>query len=119
MEDDIQQPQLDYTWTIFSLETKTYKGMPDVVCKVIWQVEGRLTENDVEYSGVFRTSTELYLPYVGYELFVAFPEITENNIIDWIKRKVSVITYQEHILKEIEKVKENRRIITSDQLPWK
>ena len=26
MEDDIQQPQLDYTWTIFSLETKTYKG---------------------------------------------------------------------------------------------
>jgi hypothetical protein len=110
---------ITYTWKITNLKkADAIEGHTDVVVHARWTRTG---VDDDGNEGTFQGATPLRLPDPDAENFTPFEELTEEQVIEWIKGEVMAMSgYDEHIVGQITKqinAKKNP-IIDVDLLPW-
>lgn len=86
---------INYTWTIATLEFATEEnGLNKVVKTVHWI-----------YKGTDETSGISYKLFGVQAMDKPYDELTEAIIISWLEKKLDVVSFQELIATEIEKIK--------------
>jgi hypothetical protein len=110
---------ITYTWKVTNLKKlDSIEGLSDVAVHARWTRTG--TDAD-GYSGEFNGATPLRLPDSGSSNFTPFEELSEEQVIEWIKGEIaSNMGYEEHIVTQITKqinAKKNP-IVEVNMLPW-
>lgn len=110
---------ITYTWKVTNLKKlDTIEGMTDVAVHARWVRTG--TDEDGN-SGEFNGATPLRLPESGSANFTPFEELTEEQVVEWIKGEIASHSgYEEHIVGQITKqinAKKNP-IVEVQTLPW-
>lgn len=94
---------ITYTWKITGMKTRDFDNKPNAVVQTYWQKTGTDEQgNEGTFSGATPFTVD---PTDDSGPFIPFEDLTEQNVIDWIK-EVVVGSYQEHvdgvILKQIQ-----------------
>ena len=107
---------ITYTWKVTGLKVKDEGGQKNVVCQTYWQKIGT-DENGNE--GTFSGATPFTLdPTDASGPFIAFEDLTEADVLDWIKTVV-VDGYEQHVNQKIqEQIDDKVNPITEPSLPW-
>jgi hypothetical protein len=110
---------ITYTWKITNLrKVEAVEGYSDVVVHARWARTGIDEDGN---DGTFHGATPLKLPSNNVENFTPFDELTEEQIIEWIKSETTTMPgYEQHMVEQINKqikLKKNP-IIDVDVLPW-
>ena len=107
---------ITYTWKITGLKTKDVDGKPSAVVQTYWQKIGT-DENGNE--GSFQGATPFTVdPTDNSGPFIPFSELTEDDVIAWIKTVV-VGNYEEHVNAKIaEQIEQKIAPVTDAKLPW-
>lgn len=93
---------INYTWTIAALEYTTEEnGLNKVVKTVHWRYKGTDETSVISYElfgaqAMDAPNTAAYIPY---------DQLTEATVISWLEKKLDVVSFQESIATEIEKIK--------------
>lgn len=114
---------INYTWTIKSLSKTSGNGLDDVIVGTRWECTG--TDESDNVSGTFVGATPFKIDSVDPENFVEYSQLTEEQVLGWIKNYVSgssVTNYWAHVTERIQKsINDKRGIVKSvDEfdLPW-
>ena len=107
---------ITYTWKVTSVKTKTEGANQDAVVQTYWTKTGKdSANNEGTFSGAtpFTTTT---MP--AGTAFVAFADLTEEIVLDWIKAVV-VGSYEAHVNGVIQKAIDDKVTpVTEAQMPW-
>jgi hypothetical protein len=100
-----------YSWSVKKLicvpETN---GLNNVVSVVEYQCEGTDGINTAVFSG------SLGLKLDSESDFIAFENLTESNVLDWVLKEVSKEGGEEIVAREL--LSKSSVAITTPQLPW-
>ena len=108
---------ITYTWKITGLKTKDVsEDKPAAVVQTYWQKIG--TDEDGN-EGTFSGATPFTVdPSDESGPFIPFEELTEEDVLDWIKTVV-VGGYEEHVNGQIAKqIEEKISPVVDNRLPW-
>ena len=107
---------ITYTWKITGLKTKDVDGKPSAVVQTYWQKTGT-DENGNQ--GTFQGATPFTVdPTDDSGPFIPFSELTEDDVLAWIKTVV-VGNYEEHVNGKIaEQIEQKIAPVTDIKLPW-
>ena len=107
---------ITYSWKITGLKTKDVDGKPSAIAQTYWQKIGK-DENDNE--GTFSGATPFTVdPTDDSGPFKAFSELTEDDVISWIKTIV-VGGYEEHVNGKIQEQIDSKIMpVIETKLPW-
>ena len=109
---------ITYTWSLTSLKKKTAGDLSDIVVQTYWQKKGVDGDGD---EGTFSGATPFDPDQVDPENFTTFEELTEAQVLNWIKAVVTG-TYEEHvngkIADQIEAKKNPVSEVSSGAFPW-
>lgn len=108
---------ITYTWKVTSVKVKNVSDVKqNAVVQTYWQKIGT-DENGNE--GTFSGATPFSVdPTDGDGPFIPFDQLTEQDVIDWIK-KVVVGSYEEHVNAQIQKqIDEKISPVSEPTLPW-
>ena len=108
---------ITYTWKITGLKTKDVsEDKPAAVVQTYWQKIGT-DENGNE--GTFSGATPFTVdPTDESGPFIPFEELTEEDVLDWIKTVV-VGGYADHVNGQIAKqIEEKISPVIENRLPW-
>lgn len=107
---------ITYTWKVTGLKVKDISNVQNAVVQTYWQKIGT-DENGNE--GTFSGATPFTAdPTDSSGPFIPFEELTEENVLDWIK-SIVVGQYEEHVNEQIQKqIDEKVNPITEPTLPW-
>lgn len=108
---------ITYTWKITGLKTQNISdNRSNAVVQTYWQKIGT-DENGNE--GVFSGATPFTLdPNDEFGPFIPFEDLTEENVIDWIK-SIVIDEYENHVNRQIQKqIDEKSNPIIEASLPW-
>lgn len=109
---------ITYTWSLTSLKKKTTGGLDDIVVQTYWQKKGTDADGN---EGTFSGATPFDPDQVDPENFTTFEELTETQVLNWIKAVV-IGTYEEHvngkIAEQIEAKKNPVVEVNSGAFPW-
>lgn len=107
---------LTYTWKVKSLKKTSGDNLSDVIVGTQWELTG--TDSDGN-DGTFHGATPFELSKVDPGNFVAYEDLTEATVLDWIKAVV-VGGYWDHVNQQINKQISNKKnpIVDVNQLPW-
>jgi len=108
---------ITYTWKITGLKTKDVSDdKPAAVVQTYWQKIGT-DENGNE--GTFSGATPFTVdPTDESGPFIPFEDLTEENVLDWIKTIV-VGGYADHVNGQIAKqIEEKISPVIENRLPW-
>lgn len=108
---------ITYTWKVTGLKVKDVAdNMPSAVVQTYWQKIGT-DENGNE--GIFAGATPFTIdPEDNSGPFIPFADLTEENVIDWIKTVV-VNDYENHVNTQIQKqIDDKVNPVTDATLPW-
>lgn len=108
---------ITYTWKITSLKVKNISDtMPNAVVQTNWQKIGT-DENGNQ--GIFSGATPFTRdPTDESGPFIAFEELTEEDVINWIKTVV-VGQYEQHVNEQIQRqISEKLNPTSEPPLPW-
>lgn len=109
---------IQYTWNIIGLRTTNVGNTDNVIVQVDWMKTGTDTVNNVK--GVHQgTSTFSSADAASFGPdFVPFEQLTENMVIDWIKKTV-VGAYETVMDNNIKaQIKEQLNPVVNVDLPW-
>ena len=113
---------MEYTWKIKSLIKQNSGDLDNVIVGTRWTVTGT---NEDGITGEFQGATPFSLDSVDPGNFTAFDDLTETQVLGWIKSHVSgsaPTAYWDHISERIDKQifeKENVKInVEETELPW-
>jgi hypothetical protein len=114
---------LTYTWKITSLKKKDEVNsegatLTGAIVQTYWEVEGT---DESGNKGTFSGATPFTAQNVPAGSFVAFEELTEENVIGWVQNVVdNDPTYKSHIDERIQKQidVEVETEVTEADLPW-
>lgn len=109
---------ITYTWEITGLKTKDVDvTKPNAVVQTYWKKTG--TDENGK-TGFFSGATPFTVdPTDDSGPFISFSELTEEDVVEWIK-SVVVGGYEEHVNgKILEQIQENINPVVDQQLPWK
>jgi hypothetical protein len=113
---------ITYTWAIKGLTKTTDSGFDDAIIGTRWECTGT-DENGI--SGTFTGATPFSLNSVDPENFTPYNELTEEQVLSWIKSYVSGSSntnYFDHIESRIKKAIDDKKgiVVTIDNndLPW-
>ena len=114
---------INYTWTIKSLSKTTGNGLDDVIVGTRWECTG--TDDTDNVSGTFVGATPFKLDSVDPENFTPYNELTQEQVLGWIKNYVSGsanTSYWDHISQRIQKAIDDKRGVVKNidefDLPW-
>ena len=108
---------ITYTWKITGLKTKNVSDdKPSTVVQTYWQ---KIGTDENGNSGTFSGATPFTVdPTDNSGPFIPFEELTEENVIDWIKTIV-VGNYEEHVNTKIaEQIEQIISPVSEASLPW-
>lgn len=109
---------ITYTWSLTSLKKKTAGDLSDIVVQTYWQKKGTDADGN---EGTFSGATPFDPDQVDPENFTTFEELTEEQVLNWIKAVV-IGTYEEHvngkIAEQIEAKKNPVSEVNSGAFPW-
>ena len=107
---------ITYTWKITGLKTKDFEGKPSAIVQTYWQKIGTDENGNV---GTFSGATPFTVdPTDDSGPFIPFDQLTEEDVINWIKTVV-VGGYAEHVDGKIqEQINEKISPVTEAKLPW-
>jgi len=109
---------LTYVYAVTSLKKTNDGGVENAVVQSTWTCTGTDEDGD---SGVFNGATPFSLNSVDPDNFIPYEELTEDDVINWIKAVV-VGSYKEHIDMQISKqialIKAPVVEVPSNELPW-
>ena len=113
---------LTYEWKLTGLKKQDTADLTDLVVGTRWELKGT---NEDDVFGMFSGATPLDLPDADEENYVAYADLTETQVLGWIKNIVSgsgSSNYMEHINEQInkqigEKVYTQLEVQSND-LPW-
>lgn len=104
---------ITYTWEVTSLNTKTEGDNSDAVVQTFWK---KIGTDENGNRGIFNGATPF--SSVNTDDFVAFADLTEEIVLEWIQAKV-VGEYEKHVNGSIQKQIDylaNPDVIA--QMPW-
>lgn len=109
---------ITYTWEVTGLKVKDVSDTkPSAVVQTYWK---KIGTDENGNTGYFSGATPFTVdPTDDSGPFIAFEDLTEQDVIDWIK---SVVTggYEEHVNEKIqEQIDQIVNPISEPQLPWK
>lgn len=108
---------ITYTWEVTSLKVRDVSdSRPNAVCQTYWKKTGT-DENGNQ--GTFSGATPFTIdPTDTSGPFIPFDELTEEDVLDWIK-SVVVGSYEEHVNGVIARqIEEKISPISEPKLPW-
>lgn len=107
---------ITYTWKITGLKTQDFEGKPNSICQTYWQKIG-VDENGNE--GTFSGATPFTVDHTDEAgPFIPFEQLTEQDVIDWIKTVV-VGDYEKHVNGKIqEQIDLKIRPVVEAKMPW-
>ena len=109
---------ITYTWSLTSLKKKNTGDLNDIVVQTYWQKKG--TDAD-GHEGVFSGATPFDPDQVDPDNFTTFEDLTEEQVLNWIKAVV-VGNYEQHvnekIAEQIEAKKNPVSEVSSGAFPW-
>jgi len=107
---------LTYTWAVTGLKRMDAGALEGVIVQTFWTCTGT---NEDGVSGTFRGATPFKLEDVDPATFKPFAELTEADVVGWIKGVV-VGDYKAHVDEQIEKQITAQAIVSlnADELPW-
>ena len=106
-----------YTWKVTSLKVKDVsEDRTNAIVQTYWTKTG--TDEDGN-QGVFSGATPFTLdPTATSGPFIPFEELTEENVLDWIK-SVVIGSYEDHVNSKIAEQITNKVTPTTEaKLPW-
>ena len=113
---------LTYEWKLTGVKKQDTADLSDLVVGTRWELKGT---NSDDVFGKFSGATPLDLPDADEENYVAYADLTETQVLGWIKSIVSgsgSSNYMEHIneqiQKEIDEKVHTQLEVTSNDLPW-
>ena len=103
-----------YTWAITKLESfPSISGLENAVSRVYWQLDGTDGTNTVAVNG----TVDLDLP--NNEGFVAYADLTQEQVIEWTKAKLGSKLENEYYQYLDQKIAEIARPeATETPIPW-
>ena len=113
---------LTYEWKLTGLKKQDTADLSDLVVGTRWELKGT---NEDDVFGTFSGATPLDLPDADEENYVAYADLTETQVLGWIKSIVSgsgssnyMGHINEQIQKEIDEKVHTQLEVTSNDLPW-
>ena len=113
---------LTYTWKINGLKKQDNPSLElnDIIIQTYWECTG--TDDDGN-SGTFNGATPFNPDQVDTDNFTTYENLTENQVLDWIKNVVdSNSVYKAHINEEIQKqidaITNSVVAVDAQALPW-
>ena len=113
---------ITYTWEVSSLKTKAEGDNADAVIQTYWKKTGTDDDGNV---GSFSGATPLDIPDADEEGYIAYADLTETQVLGWIKNIVSgsgSSNYMDHINEQIEKQIDEKAFtqleVQTNDLPW-
>jgi len=114
---------INYTWKITALSKTSGNGLEDVIIGTRWECKGTDTSDNV--AGTFVGATPFKLSSVDPENFVSYSNLTEEQVLGWIKDYVSgssSTSYWDHVSERIQKDIDRQRNVIQNvdtfDLPW-
>jgi len=106
---------ITYTWAVTGLKKKTEGDNTDAVVQTYWTKTGTDDDGNV---GVFSGATPF--TSANADPFVAFAELTEVNVLNWIKSVANDSgSYEAHINSQIQKqIDEAISPVVEADMPW-
>lgn len=109
---------LTYTWALSSLKKVDTSDLAGVIVQTHWTCTGTDEDGD---SGTFNGATPFDPQEVGLEDFVAYEDLTEEQVLAWVQ-EVVVGPYKDHvdgqIMKQIQLLKTPVEEVPEGQFPW-
>ncbi len=108
---------ITYTWKVTSLKVKDVsENITNAVVQTYWTKTG--TDEDGN-QGVFSGATPFTIdPTDDSGPFIPFEELTEEDVLDWIK-SVVIGSYEDHVNSKIaEQITDKVTPTTEAKLPW-
>ncbi len=104
-------------WDILSMSSKDIGDCSAVVYNAVFTKLG-VDENGL--TGVFKSAINFSVDNIDSADvgFTPFDSLTQNDIVNWIKDQFNEEMIDEHILREIDLVKQNNTVWFSGQYPW-
>jgi hypothetical protein len=113
---------LTYTWKINSIKKQDNPSLQlnDIIIQTYWECIG--TDEDGN-SGTFNGATPFNPDQVDINNFTTYENLTENQVLDWIKNVVGSNTvYKAHIDEQIQKqinvITNSVVTVDAQALPW-
>ena len=113
---------LTYEWKLTGLKKQDTADLTDLVVGTRWELKGT---NEDDVFGMFSGATPLDLPDADEENYVAYADLTETQVLGWIKSIVSgsgssnyMGHINEQIQKEIDEKVHTQLEVNSNDLPW-
>jgi len=114
--------ELTYEWKLTGIVKSTPANLPvdNVVIGTRWTVTGTDSDGD---TGTFTGATPFDLSSVDPNNFTPYSELTEEQVLGWIKNYVNVVNpYWSHIVEQIknqiDKTKQVIDEVSETDLPW-
>ena len=114
--------ELTYEWKLTGIVKSTPSNLPvdNVVVGTRWTVTGTDADGN---KGTFTGATPFELATVDPDNFTAYSDLTEEQVLGWIKNYVKVVNpYWNHIVEQIDKqIQKSLEIIeevAENDLPW-
>lgn len=112
----------EYEWAVTGLRKRDSDDLQDVIIGTNWKVTG-VDEDGL--TGTFNGATPFRLADVDPNNFTPFNELTETQVLGWIKNAVSgssPTNYWSHIREQIVKEMDSKRYkittLSPTELPW-
>ena len=114
---------LTYEWSVTAIKKATSDNIDEAIVGTRWKVVG--TDEDGN-SGEFSGATPFDLNTINTGSFTAYQDLTESQVLGWIKSVVSgsnpMTNYWSHIngqiLKQVERSKLSVAEVSDMHLPW-
>jgi len=116
---------LTYTWKVTGLKVRDQvntdgESLPNAVVQTYWECTGA---NEDGVDGTFSGATPFTAESVPAGSFTAFEQLTEENVLTWIRNRVnSDRTYKLHIDEQIERqINDKVNVVTEvvkGSFPW-
>ena len=113
---------LTYEWKLTGLKKQDTADLTDLVVGTRWELKGTNTD---DVFGTFSGATPLDLPDADEDNFIAYSDLTEVQILGWVKGIVSGSgpgNYMDHIneqiQKQIDETKYTSLEVQENDLPW-
>lgn len=106
---------ITYTWKVTGLKTTTLNNTPNVVVQTYWEKIGTEDGHTGKFSGATPFSADT-MP--AGTTFISFEELTEADVLTWIKAVV-VDSYEQHVNQKIqEDINRLKNPVVDSSLPW-
>lgn len=100
---------------IHSITKRTINGIDDVIFTVVWEKFGIDSDG---YSGSIKAAANFTIDEIDESSFVPYEELTEENVVNWLRNSIDEESVNQGIEVEIEKSRSNWVQVNKGNFPW-